>query len=194
MSPTLTPPARPRLVILDRDGVINRDSAQFVKSAEEWVALPDSLEAIARMNRAGFRVVVATNQSGLGRGLFSMAALNAMHHKLRQELAALGGQLDGIFICPHLPDEGCDCRKPLPGLFHAIAQRFEVDLTDVIAVGDSRRDLEAAAAAGCQPCLVLTGNGPKTLSKGDLPPRTTVWDNLMAVAVALEAAVSPEEN
>jgi len=193
VSQTLSPPARPRLVILDRDGVINQDSAQFVKSAEEWVALPGSLEAIARINRAGFKVVIATNQSGLGRGLFNMAALNAMHHKLRTELAAVGGQLDGIFICPHLPDEGCECRKPLPGLFNAIAQRFEVDLTDVIAVGDSRRDLDAAAAVGCQPCLVLTGNGRKTLEKGDLPARTTVWENLMAVAVALEAAVIPEE-
>lgn len=174
-----------KLIIVDRDGVINRESDAFVKSADEWVALPGSLEAIALLNQAGWRVAVATNQSGLGRGLFDMAALNAMHAKLRHELTRLGGNVEGIFMCPHAPDEGCDCRKPLPGLMHAIGERLEVELAGVPAVGDSLRDLQAAAAAGCAPILVLTGNGHKTLERGDLPPGTVVYDDLMAVARAL---------
>ncbi|MDX3904534.1 MAG: D-glycero-beta-D-manno-heptose 1,7-bisphosphate 7-phosphatase [Pigmentiphaga sp.] len=186
--------ARPKLVILDRDGVINQDSPDFVKSPDEWIPLPGALEAIARINQAGYRVVVATNQSGLGRGLFDAATLNAIHAKLKAQLAKVNGAIDAIFICPHAPDAGCDCRKPLTGLYRSIAQRFEIDLRGVPSVGDSARDLEAAAAAGCTPWLVLTGNGPKTLAKGQLPPGTVVWNDLGAVADALEASAQAEEH
>ena len=185
---------RTKLIILDRDGVINQDSPDFVKTPDEWVALPGALEAIARLNQAGYRVCVATNQSGFGRGLFDAFTLNAIHGKLKTQLAKVGGTLDGIFICPHAPDEGCTCRKPLPGLFLDIAQRFDIDLTGVPAVGDSLRDLQAASTAGCTPWLVLTGNGKKTLKQGNLPPNTVVWDNLTAVAEALELANQAEEH
>jgi D-glycero-D-manno-heptose 1,7-bisphosphate phosphatase len=146
-----------RLVILDRDGTINEDRDDYVKSADEWVPLPGALEAIARLNHAGFHVVVASNQSGLGRGLFDMAALNAMHTKLNQLLAKQGGRVDAVFFCPHAPDEQCECRKPLPGLMMQIGERYGIDLSEVPLVGDSLRDLQAAAAAGCEPHLVRTG-------------------------------------
>ena len=170
-----------KLIILDRDGVINQDSAEFVKNADEWLPLPGSLEAIARLNRAGYRVVVASNQSGVARGLISMAALNAIHVKMRRAAAAVGAHLDAIFICPHGPDEGCACRKPLPGMFHDIAHRFDVSLVGVPAVGDSLRDLQASAALGCAPWLVLTGNGTKTLTQPGLPTGTRSAADLAAV-------------
>jgi len=173
-----------KLAILDRDGVINQDSDAFVKSPEEWIALPGSLEAIARLSQAGWRVVIASNQSGLARGLFSMETLNAIHAKMRSELAQLGGHIDAIFICPHGPDDGCDCRKPRAGMLLDIAQRFDVDLKSVPAVGDSARDLLAASTVGCIPWLVLTGNGRKTWDKGDLPAGTQVRENLAAVVDA----------
>ena len=185
---------RNRLIILDRDGVINQDSADFVKSPDEWIPLPGALEAIARMNQAGYRVVVATNQSGLGRGLFDAATLNAIHIKLKAQLAKVGGTVDAIFVCPHAPDDECDCRKPLPGLFYSIAQRFDIDLAGLPAVGDSARDLQAAYTAGCTPWLVLTGNGLKTQAQGNLPPTTVVWESLTAVAEALETANLAEEH
>jgi D-glycero-D-manno-heptose 1,7-bisphosphate phosphatase len=146
-----------KLVVLDRDGTINEDRADFVKSADEWVPLHGALEAIARLNQAGWHTVIATNQSGIGRGLFDMAALNAMHVKMNQALHRLGGRVDAVFFCPHSPQDGCTCRKPLPGLLEQIAERYGVELAGVPAVGDSARDLEAAAAAGCEPHLVRTG-------------------------------------
>jgi D-glycero-D-manno-heptose 1,7-bisphosphate phosphatase len=146
-----------KLVILDRDGTINRASDEFVKSPEEWHPLPGSLEAISRLNHAGFHVVLATNQSGLGRGLFDMAALNAVHSHMLKALAAAGGRIDAIFYCPHAPDEACTCRKPAPGLLQQIAERYGIDLAGVPYVGDSLRDVQAAQAAGCEPHLVLTG-------------------------------------
>jgi D-glycero-D-manno-heptose 1,7-bisphosphate phosphatase len=146
-----------KLVILDRDGTINIDRDDFVKSPQEWEPLPGSLEAIARLNHAGWHVVIASNQSGLGRGLFDMVALNAMHDKLHQALAAVGGRVDAIFFCPHSPEDDCHCRKPLPGLFEQIGARFGVSLKGVPAVGDSLRDLLAGGSAGCEPHLVLTG-------------------------------------
>ena len=146
-----------KLVILDRDGTINEDRDDFVKSADEWVPLAGALEAIARLNQAGWHIVVATNQSGIGRGLFDMSALNAMHLKMSQQLHRLGGRVDAVFFCPHSPQDGCTCRKPLPGLFTQIGERYGVDLADVPAVGDSARDLLAAAAAGCRPHVVRTG-------------------------------------
>jgi D-glycero-D-manno-heptose 1,7-bisphosphate phosphatase len=146
-----------KLVIFDRDGTLNVDRDDYVTSADEWEPIPGALEAVARLTQAGWHAVVATNQSGLGRGLFDMAALNAMHLKLNQLLATAGGRLDAIFFCPHGPDEGCECRKPLPGLMRQIGERYAVDLKGVPAVGDSLRDLQAAQAAGCEAHLVLTG-------------------------------------
>ena len=151
MSPTL------KLIIYDRDGTLNEDRDDYVTSAEEWLPLPGALEAVARLTQAGWHAVVATNQSGLGRGLFDMAALNAMHLKLNEHLARAGGRLDAIFFCPHVPSDECNCRKPLPGLMLQIAERYAIDLKGVPAVGDTLRDLQAARAAGCEPHLVLTG-------------------------------------
>jgi len=148
-----------KLVILDRDGTINEDSDDFIKTPEEWLPLPGSLEAIARLNHAGWHVVVASNQSGLGRGLFDVSTLNAMHAKMHKLLATVGGKVDAIFYCPHGPEDACRCRKPEPGLFEQIAERFGVDLREVPAVGDSARDILAGIAVGCEPHLVLTGKG-----------------------------------
>ncbi len=146
-----------KLVILDRDGTINEDRDDFVKSADEWVPLPGALEAIARLNHAGWHTVIATNQSGLARGLLDMTALNAIHSRMNRELAALGGRIDAVFFCPHGPDDGCACRKPLPGLFKTIGERYGLDLLNVPSVGDSLRDLQAGIAAGSPLHLVRTG-------------------------------------
>jgi D-glycero-D-manno-heptose 1,7-bisphosphate phosphatase len=174
-----------KLVILDRDGTINEDSADYVKSPSEWQPLPGALEAIARMNHAGWHVVVATNQSGLGRGLFDVASLNAMHAKMHSMLAAVGGRVDAVFYCPHAPDEACRCRKPEPGLFEQISERYGVDLKHVPAAGDSQRDLVAAVAAGCDPHLVLTGKAlalqGRALPEG-FPAHTVVHQDLGAFA------------
>jgi D-glycero-D-manno-heptose 1,7-bisphosphate phosphatase len=148
-----------KLIILDRDGTINEDRDDFVKSADEWVPITGSLEAIARLNHAGWHTVVATNQSGLARGLFDMATLNAIHAKMNRALGELGGRIDAVFFCPHGPDDGCTCRKPLPGLLTTIGERYGVSLRETYAVGDSLRDLEAGVAAGCAPHLVRTGKG-----------------------------------
>ncbi|MDR2506902.1 MAG: D-glycero-beta-D-manno-heptose 1,7-bisphosphate 7-phosphatase [Candidatus Accumulibacter sp.] len=170
-----------KLIILDRDGVINKDSDGFIKSPDEWEAIPGSLESIARLTRAGHRVVLATNQSGIGRGLFDMDSLNAIHDKMRRSLDAHGGRIDAVFYCPHTAEADCACRKPKPGMFLSIAERFEVELArEIIAVGDSLRDLEAAAAAGVTPALVLTGKGAKTRAECGLPEGTLVFDDLAA--------------
>ena len=158
-----------KLVILDRDGTINVQSDDFIKSADEWLPLPGALEAIAQLNHAGWHVVVVSNQSGLGRGLFDVAALNAMHTKLHKQLAVVGGRIDAIFYCPHSPEEKCNCRKPLPGLFEQIGERYGVDLKQVPTVGDNLRDLQAGVAAGCEPHLVLTGKGAQHRGQ-PLPP------------------------
>lgn len=179
-----------KLVILDRDGVINFDSDQFIKSPEEWVPIPGSLEAIARLNRAGYRVVLATNQSGIGRGLFDMATLNAIHDKMHRALAQVGGRVDALFFCPHTADSRCDCRKPRPGMFDEIGRRFNVDLAGVPAIGDSLRDLQAAAAMGAQPILVRSGKGEKTLAAGDLPEGTLIFQDLAEVVRHLAAQAS----
>jgi D-glycero-D-manno-heptose 1,7-bisphosphate phosphatase len=170
-----------KLIILDRDGVINFGSEQFIKSPEEWKPIPGSLEAIARLTREGWRVVVATNQSGLARGLFEMATLNAIHAKMHRAVAAAGGRIEAVFFCPHAAEMDCDCRKPRPGLFAEIAERYAVNLAGVPAVGDSLRDLLAAAAGGAAPVLVKTGKGEKTLVAGGLPPGTPVFENLADV-------------
>ena len=147
-----------KLIILDRDGTINEEHADFVKSPEEWIPLPGALEAVAKLNHAGWRTIIASNQSGLGRGLFDVAALNAMHAKMHKLLTAMGGRMDAVFYCPHTPADNCSCRKPLPGLFDQIIERTGVDAQLIPSVGDSLRDMQAAAAAGCEPHLVLTGN------------------------------------
>jgi D-glycero-D-manno-heptose 1,7-bisphosphate phosphatase len=174
-----------KLVILDRDGTINIDSDEFIKTPEEWNPLPGALEAIARLNHAGWHVAVASNQSGLGRGLFDVASLNAIHARMHKMLAALGGRIDAVFYCPHGPDEGCQCRKPLPGLFEQIGERFGVDLRTVPVVGDTPRDLVAGAAVGCTPHLVLTGKAfglrGHPLPEG-YPPGTRVHEDLAAFA------------
>lgn len=173
------------LIILDRDGVINYDSDQFIKSPDEWKPLPGSLEAIARLSQAGYRVVVATNQSGVARGLFDMPTLNAIHEKMHKACAQAGGRIDAVFFCPHAADDDCDCRKPKSGMIEEIANRYSADLSGVLSVGDSLRDLEASARLGAQPVLVLTGKGQKTQAKGGLPQGTRVFPDLAAVVATL---------
>ena len=174
-----------KLVILDRDGVINYDSAEFIKKPEEWKPIPGSLEAIARLNQAGHRVVVATNQSGIGRGLLDMATLNAIHDKMHKALAHVGGRIDAVFYCPHAEDANCNCRKPKPGLLEDIARRFNVDLAGVPCIGDSLRDLQAAAQVLAQPILVLTGKGRQTAKAGGLPPNTLTYADLNETVKAI---------
>ncbi len=174
-----------KLVILDRDGTVNEDRDDFVKTPEEWVPQPGALEAIAKLNHAGWHVVIASNQSGLGRGLFDVSALNAMHAKMHKLLAAVGGRIDAVFYCPHAPDDGCACRKPQPGLFLQIGERLGVELRNVPTAGDSVRDLQAGAAAGCEPHLVLTGKAAAFRGvelSPDFPPGTVVHEDLMAFA------------
>ena len=167
-----------KLVILDRDGVINFDSAQFIKTPAEWKPIPGSLEAIARLNQSGYRVVVATNQSGVGRSLFDMDTLNAIHEKMHKALFAAGGRIDAIFYCPHTADSDCGCRKPKAGMFKRISETLNVDLKGVPAIGDSLRDLQACAKAGCLPMLVRTGKGEKTKDEGKLPEGTMEFADL----------------
>ena len=174
------------LLILDRDGVINRDSAEFVKNVDEFQPLPGSIDAIARLQRAGYTVTVASNQSGLARGLFDRRALRAMHRKLRRLVAAAGGRIDRIVVCPHGPDDGCRCRKPAPGLLLRLARHYGVALAGTPAIGDSLRDLEAARAAGATPILVRTGTGHKTEAALPGPLRgIEVFDDLADAARAL---------
>ncbi|MEO5764138.1 MAG: D-glycero-beta-D-manno-heptose 1,7-bisphosphate 7-phosphatase [Casimicrobiaceae bacterium] len=176
-----------RLIVLDRDGVINHDSDQFIKAPDEWRPIPGSLEAVARLNHAGFRVVVATNQSGVGRGLLDIGTLNAIHEKMHRALAQVGGRLDAIFFCPHTADSLCQCRKPKPGMLEEIGRRFNVEMTGVPCVGDSERDLFAAHAVGAQPMLVLTGKGEQTLRKGNFPRNTVIFPDLAFAVSALLA-------
>jgi D-glycero-D-manno-heptose 1,7-bisphosphate phosphatase len=175
-----------KLLILDRDGVINQDSDDYIKSLEEWIPLPGAIKAIAELSKAGWTVAVATNQSGLARGYYDLAALEAMHTRLRELVAEQGGELGLIVHCPHGPDDGCDCRKPKPGMLHAIAAHYAVPLHGVWFVGDSRGDLEAALAVDCQPVLVKTGKGERTAAQ-PLPPGTLVFNDLAAVAAQLLA-------
>ena len=177
-----------KLVILDRDGVINFDSDHFIKSPAEWKPIPGSLEAIARLTQAGFKVVVASNQSGIDRGLFDMDTLNAIHDKMHRAVKTAGGRIDAIFYCPHSADSNCSCRKPKPGMFERIAACFNVDLGNTYAVGDSLRDLQAAASAGAKPVLVLSGKGQGTQAEGGLPEGTRIFDDL---AAAVEFILAP---
>jgi D-glycero-D-manno-heptose 1,7-bisphosphate phosphatase len=176
-----------KLIVLDRDGVINYDSEQFIKSPEEWRPVPGSVEAIARLNHAGYRVVVATNQSGIGRGLFDMGMLNTIHEKMHKALSHAGARVDAIFFCPHTADSRCECRKPKAGMLIEIGKRFNMELTGVPCIGDSLRDLQAAEAVGAQPILVLTGKGEKTLREGHFPKSTVIFPDLAFAVSALLA-------
>ncbi|MCP1621530.1 D-glycero-beta-D-manno-heptose 1,7-bisphosphate 7-phosphatase [Pseudomonas nitroreducens] len=170
-----------KLLILDRDGVINQDSDAYIKSLDEWIPIPSAIAAIARLSKAGWTVAVATNQSGIARGYYDLATLESMHQRLRDLVAEQGGELGLVVYCPHGPDEGCDCRKPKPGMLLQIAQHYGADLRGIWFVGDSRGDLDAARAVDCQPVLVKTGKGERTLTK-PLPEGTLVFDDLAAVA------------
>jgi D-glycero-D-manno-heptose 1,7-bisphosphate phosphatase len=171
-----------KLVILDRDGTINHDSDQYIKSPNEWRPIEGSLDAIARLTQAGYRIVVATNQSGIARGLFDTATLVAIHDTLQRAVMQAGGRIDAFFFCPHSADSACSCRKPQPGMLLEVARRFNISLKNTYMVGDAQRDVAAAAAAGAKPVLVLTGLGRMTRDKGELPPGTEVFENLAAFA------------
>jgi len=175
-----------RVVILDRDGVINEDSDAYIKSVSEWLPIPGSLESIARLNYHGYRVLVASNQSGLARGVFSIDDLNAIHAKMHRDLARLGGQIEAIFFCPHSPEDACRCRKPQPGLFEQIAQRFRIDFRGTPIIGDSIRDIQVARSLGASPALVLTGKGQSTWDQHALELHgVPVFANLSAAVGAL---------
>jgi D-glycero-D-manno-heptose 1,7-bisphosphate phosphatase len=176
-----------KLAILDRDGVINYDSDQYIKSPAEWRPIPGSIEAIARLNQNGYRVAVATNQSGIGRGLFDMATLNAINDKMMELVFRQGGRIDALFFCPHTAAEDCGCRKPRTGMLLEIAARFHTELKGVPLVGDGLKDLQAADAVGAQPVLVLTGKGARTREAGGLPRKTLVFENLAEAARHLVA-------
>jgi D-glycero-D-manno-heptose 1,7-bisphosphate phosphatase len=185
-----------KLLILDRDGTLNRSRDDHVASPEEWEALPGALEAVARLNHGGWRVVLATNQSGIGRGLFDMASLNAIHAKMQRQLAAVGARVEAVFFCPHAPEDGCTCRKPAPGLFQQIAERFGTSLGSLVAAGNALRHMQAAASAGCETHLLLTGKSECLRDKAssvvaatelvalmpELPPTTLVHADLSTFA------------
>lgn len=172
------------LIILDRDGVINHDSDDFIKNPSEWEPIEGSLEAIARLNYAGYRVVVITNQSGIARGLLDVETLNRIHSKMRRMLAQVGGRIEAIMFCPHGPEDDCKCRKPHNGSFEDLAHRLRVNLENVPAVGDSLRDIQAAMESNARPILVKTGKGERTLADG-IPDGVEVYDDLAAVVTAL---------
>lgn len=180
----------PKLIILGRDGILNEFREDHIKSPEEWVPVPGALEAVARLNHAGWHVVVATNQSGIGRGMIDMAMVNAVHAQMMRSLQAFGGRIDAVFFCPHTPDDGCDCRKPLPGMAREIGRRYGVDLRQVPMVGETLRDLQAARAAGCEPHLVRSGRA-KALDAAQLAslleqvPGTFVHSDLGELATHL---------
>lgn len=177
----------PKLIILGRDGILNRFREDHVKEPSEWEPIPGALEAVAKLNHAGWHVVLATNQAGIGRGMIDMSAVNAVHLHMMKMLATKGGRLDAVFFCPHTRDDGCDCRKPLPGMMHDIAQRYGADLSQVPMVADTLRDLEAAQAAGCPPHLVKSGRA-SLVTEAELAqwaaavPGTVVHDDLASFA------------
>lgn len=184
-------PARDlRLVVIDRDGTLNQDPEDFLHGPDDWQPLPGALEAIARLNEAGWRVVVASNQSGLGRGLFDLNTLNAIHARMHKLVAQAGGRIEAVFFCPHAPEDACDCRKPAPGLFRQIAARFGTAPSQLVVVGDSVRDAGAGVAAGCDTHLVLTGQSAAWRGVGrppGVPEGVALHDDLLAFAEALVA-------
>jgi D-glycero-D-manno-heptose 1,7-bisphosphate phosphatase len=178
-----------KLIILDQAGVINHSSETSIKTPDEWIPIPGSLEAIARLTHSGYRVIIATNQSGIGRGLLDMATYNAINDKMHKAVNHAGGRIDAIFFCPHTNADKCTCRKPATGLFDEIMQRYGINLKNVPAIGDSLKDLQAASAAGAIPILVLTGEGQITRTKEEIPANTQIFDDLaQAVDVLVEHA------
>ena len=183
-----------RIVVLDRDGVINHDSPHYIKAVDEWFPIQGSIEAIASLSSAGYKIAIATNQSGLGRELFDQFALEEIHGKLQQLVEDAGGLVDGIFYCPHLPTDNCSCRKPGVGLLQQIETEFDCSLSGVPFIGDSVKDLQAASAFGCVPVLVRTGNGAvteKSLLHEGLED-VAIYDNLAAVVENMLAAKNVE--
>lgn len=180
-----------KLIILDRDGVINHDSDKYIKSPEEWRPIPGSLEAIARLHREGYHVVIATNQSGVARGLFDLNVLSKIHNKMLEAVRATGGEIEAIFFCPHGPDDGCRCRKPLPGLFEEIADRMKMNLGGVYSVGDTEHDVLAARAVAARPAMVRTGKGERALKKSENLKGVPVFADLAAFADALLSGELP---
>lgn len=174
-----------KLIILDRDGVINKDSDAYIKTVAEWIPIPGSIEAMARLHKAGYTLAIATNQSGIGRGFYNVTTLDAMHDKLRQLLAEQGSEVAYIAYCPHVSTDNCDCRKPKPGMLLEIAQHFDANLTQVTVVGDSLRDWQAADAVGAQYAQVRTGKGLRTLADGKLSADIPVFENLADYANSL---------
>lgn len=171
-----------KLVILDRDGVINHDSGNFIKSPDEWIPIEGSLEAIALLNRHGYKVAVATNQSGIARGLYSIETLEAIHAKMHDAVNQVGGEIHAVHFCPHINEDQCDCRKPKSKMAEDIGRQFNTSLDQVPGVGDSLRDLQSFADAGCQPMLVRTGNGETTIANGNLPQHTIIFNDLAEAA------------
>ncbi|SEN48141.1 D-glycero-beta-D-manno-heptose 1,7-bisphosphate 7-phosphatase [Nitrosomonas marina] len=174
-----------KLVILDHNGVINQSSEAFIKTPDEWEPIPNSIEAIARLTHFGYRIVTATNQSGIGRGLLDMVTFNAINDKMYKAVAQAGGRIDSIFFCPHTHADKCRCRKPKTGMFEEIMQRYGTDLKNTPTIGDALRDLLVADAVGALPILVLTGKGKATRELNKLPPRTQVYDDLAAAVDAI---------
>lgn len=171
-----------KTIILDRDGVINHDRDDFVKSPDEWIPIAGSLEAIARLHQAGYRVIVATNQSGIGRGLFDASTLDAIHAKMQQAVQAKGGKISAIYFCPHTPDDHCECRKPRPGLLEQAQRDYGFTADEVCVVGDSLRDIEAGQAMGYESFLVKTGKGERMLLKhANALQSVVVSNNLLGV-------------
>jgi len=182
-----------KLIVLDRDGVINEDSDDYIKSPDEWEPVPGSVDAIASLTQAGYTVVITTNQSGLGRGLFDIDTLNAIHNKMHEHVIKAGGRIDAVFYCPHTPMDDCNCRKPKPGMLHSVRERLDTDLNGVPVVGDSLRDLQAAMAVGATPVLVLTGKGEQTReNNAGLEGNIAVYDDLAAFTESLLAEESSE--
>jgi len=174
-----------KLIILDHNGVISQSSSTFIKTPDEWIPIPGSVEAISRLTHNGYRVVIATNQSGIGRGLLDIKTFNAINDKMHKVINQAGGRIDAIFFCPHTGADKCHCRKPATGMFEEIMQRYGVDLKNVPAIGDSLRDLQAAIAIGATPILVLTGKGQTTSTNVEIPPNTQIFDDLEKVVDAL---------
>lgn len=174
------------LFVLDRDGVINFDSKEYIKSPDEWIEIPNSIQAIAHLSQAGHRVVVATNQSGVNRKLFSLSTLSLIHEKMMRSVIAAGGKIEKIYFCPHLPDENCACRKPNPGMLYQIQRDYQVPFEQMIVIGDSLRDLQAGKSTGCQLVLVKTGNGEKTVLQLDQTFSVKIYDDLFAAVTALK--------
>lgn len=174
-----------QLIILDRDGVINLDSVDYIKSPDEWQAIPGSLEAITTLKKRGFLVAIASNQSGIGRQYYSLGQLARIHNKLHKLLLKNGCHIDGVFFCPHTPDANCLCRKPLPGLIHSILSQFNSAVTDSLFIGDSQRDIEAANSAKIEAILVRTGNGAEAEKTVTCNKEIRIYDNLQQAVNAL---------